>query len=77
MTFVQSLREGGGEDQRKLGHNVWDTGNIHQMDRLKPGRVIGICPKDGVSSITGTVPCGDQYDVRVLDALLSELPELR
>ncbi|MBT2566205.1 hypothetical protein J7I84_06760 [Arthrobacter sp. ISL-85] len=47
------------------------------LDQLKPGRVIWDLPEDGVSSISRTVPCGDQYDVRVLDALIGELPELK
>jgi hypothetical protein len=47
------------------------------LDRLKPGRVIWNLPKDGVSSIGETEPCGDRYDVRVLDALIGKLPELK
>jgi hypothetical protein len=47
------------------------------LNRLKPGQVVWELPEDGVGSISGTAPCGDRYDVRVLDSLVGELPELK
>jgi hypothetical protein len=46
------------------------------LNRLRPRQVMWKLPEDGMGSITGTTPCGDRYDARVLDALVGELPEL-
>lgn len=46
------------------------------LDRLRPAQVLWELPRDGVGSISGSTPCADRYDVRVLDSLISELPKL-
>ena len=46
------------------------------LSRLRPDQVVWGLPSDGVGSISGTAPCPNRYDMRVLDALVRELPEL-
>ncbi|MET3923200.1 hypothetical protein [Arthrobacter sp. UYEF20] len=47
------------------------------LNRLRPGQVVWELPEDGVGSIGVTAPCAGRYDVRVLDSLVGELPELK
>jgi hypothetical protein len=44
------------------------------LNRLRPGKVIWEQPEDGAGSVSGISP--DRYDMRVLDLLVAELPEL-
>lgn len=44
------------------------------LSRLRPDQVVWGLPLDGVGSISGTAPSPNRYDVRVLDALIRELP---
>lgn len=46
------------------------------LNRLRPAQVVWELPEDGVGSISGSTPCPDRYDVRVLDSLIRELPKL-
>lgn len=47
------------------------------LNRLKPGHVMWELPEDGIGFISRTSPCLDRrYDLRVLDALVAELPQL-
>jgi nicotinamide riboside kinase len=46
------------------------------LNRLQPGQVLWELPEDGVSSISGTARA-DRYDLRLLDSLIRELPELK
>ncbi len=46
------------------------------LDRLKPRHVVWELPEDSVGSLSGTASYNDRYDLRVLDALVSELSEL-
>jgi hypothetical protein len=46
------------------------------LNRLRPSQVVWKLPENGIGSIGGTARCGDRYDVRVLDALVGQLPEL-
>ena len=46
------------------------------LGRLRPGKVVWELPTDVADSVSGVVPGTDRYDVRVLDLLVAELPEL-
>lgn len=46
------------------------------LDRLKPQRVVWELPRDGVVSISETVPLAGRYDLRLLDALVAGLPAI-
>jgi hypothetical protein len=47
------------------------------LNRLQPGQVVWELPEVGVGSISGTETCADRYDLRLLDSLIRELPELK
>jgi len=47
------------------------------LDRLKPGHVVWELPDDGINSIDASATRVDRYDVRLLDALVGELPRLQ
>lgn len=46
------------------------------LERITPGHVMWELPEDGVASSSGTSTSANRYDVRVLDALVADLPQL-
>lgn len=46
------------------------------LGRLRPHHVVWQLPRDGVASIPETTSFADRYDLRLLDALVADLPRI-